>query len=325
MLTPLTTIEPQKKRSPDQLQLSTVTVAVVGICGAAHLQRCLQALAAQVNAPPFDILVVFDPNLTDVPALRNDYPHVRFVSNEGQRSPLELAARAIQLATGDLVLLTEDHCVPRADWVRRLYDAQAEGRAVTGGRVETAPDASAVDWAFYWVDFFRYSDPVPSGPSPTLTVCNVAYRRTYLDSIRPLWTSIFHETAINDALRQRFGVLWLSADAEVSMRRNVRFADAVYERYAFGRLFGCTRLEFASAARRLYYALFAPALPALLLGRMAGKALSSRRNAGPFIRALPALTTMVLAWSWGEWLGYLTRRRPKSLVVAPEIRERMRT
>lgn len=305
-------------------EIRSITVAVVAICGAAHLERCLRALRTQEHAPPFDVLVVYDPSLTDVPALRAQYPHVRMVSNQGQRSPLELAARAVQLATGDLVLLTEDHCVPRPDWVRRLFDAQANGRAATGGRVETDPEATPVDWAFYWVDFFRYSEPVTAGDSPTLTVCNVAYRRAYLDAIRPLWSSIFHETAINEALRERFGALWLVPEAEVRMRRNVRFGDAVYERYAFGRLFGCTRLEFAGPGRRLYYTLFAPALPLLLMGRMARKAFSAPQHAKAFVRALPPLTIMVLAWSWGEWLGYLTQRRPRSLVVAPEIRERAR-
>jgi hypothetical protein len=30
------------------------------------------------------------------------------------------------------------------------------------------------------------------------------------------------------------------------------------------------------------------------------------------------LTLMVLAWSWGEWLGYLTDRYPSRLTTAPE-------
>jgi hypothetical protein len=297
-----------------------VTVSIVGICGASHLASCLDALQAQEGAPAFEVVVVYDPHLRDMPALSSQYPAVRMVANEGQRTPLELASRAIREARGELVLLTEDHCVPRPDWVRRLCEAQAPGRAVVGGVVETDQDASAVDWAFYFVDFFRYMRPVQEGPSPTLTVCNASYRKAYLSEIAPLWQEIFHETAINDALRSRFGSLWLLPTAEVRMRRNVRFGDAVYERYAFGRLFGCTRLSFAGPGRRLYYAAFAPALPFLLMGRMARKAF--RRGDGflKFVRATPALLAMVLAWSWGEWLGYLTRRRPASLVVAPEIR-----
>ena len=102
-------------------------------------------------------------------------------------------------------------------------------------------------------------------------------------------------------------------------------ADAVYERYAFGRLFGCTRLDFCGLARRLYYTAFAPALPVLLIGRMGAKAVRERASAVAFFSALPALTAMVLAWSWGEWMGYLTRKRPRSLVVAPEIRATRRS
>src|SRR5262245_1632988 len=125
MSTQTTPLESSSTLAPDQHKLQTVTVAVVSICGAAHLQRCLDAVARQRNAPPFDVLVVYDPHLEDVAALRSQYPHVRMVSNEEQRSPLELAARAVQLATGDLILLTEDHCVPNPDWVRSLFDAQS--------------------------------------------------------------------------------------------------------------------------------------------------------------------------------------------------------
>jgi hypothetical protein len=305
-------------------EIKSVTVAVVGIAGAPQIERCLQALAAQVDAPAFDTFVVYDPNLLDIPELKARYPHIPMIANEGQRSPMELAAKAVQLATGDLVILTEDHCVPRPNWVRALYEAQGPGRGAVGGRVETDADVPPVDWAFYLVDFFRYMGPVKRGPTPTLTVCNVSYRRAYLDQIRPFWSTLFHETAINDALRERFGPLWMEPAAEVRMRRNVSYNDAVYERYAFGRLFGCTRLQFCSALKRLYYCVFAPALPLLLMWRMGRKSSEVAHTRAKYISALGPLLAMVFAWSWGEWLGYLTKRRPESLVVAPEIRERAR-
>lgn len=188
------------------------------------------------------------------------------------------------------------------------------------GRPRIAENASAVDWAFYFVDFFRYAAPAREGPSPSLTVCNACYRKADLAAVAGLWSTDFHETAIHDALRARFGPLWLEPRSEVTMARHVKLRDALYERYAFGRLFGCKRIRFISRGRRLYYAILAPALPALLLLRMARKALRSRRLARAFLRSLLPLTAMVLTWSWGEWLGYVTGRHPRSLVVAPEIR-----
>jgi hypothetical protein len=296
-----------------------VTVAIVSICGAAHLKRCLRALMDQRGAPDFDIVVAYDPEIRGLERVGEAFPGIRLVCNAGQRTPLELASRALKESGGDLVLLTEDHCVPDQDWVRTMVEAQREDRAVIGGRVETTADASAVDWAFYFVDFFRYADPVAEGPSPTLTVCNVAYSRQALGSIADLWTRLFHETAVNDALRERFGALWLVPGSRVTMSRRVSLRDAVYERYAFGRLFGCTRTNFCSRSRRVFYAVGSPALPALLVGRMARKALGSRPLANRFLRSFGPLTLMVLAWSWGEWLGYVTRRLPRSLTVAPEI------
>ena len=301
-----------------------VTVAVVGICSPDHLARCLDGLQAQVDAPDFDVVVAHDPELRGVEALAARYPGVRLVANAGQRTPLELASRAIDHSTGDIVLLTEDHCVPQRNWVRTMVAAHAPGRAVIGGRVEIRDGASAVDWAFYFVDFFRYADPVLDGPSPTLTVCNASYKKAQLEAVRHTWKTYFHETAINNALRERFGDLWLTPQSEVIMGRHVTFADAIYERYAFGRLFGCTRIGFVSPAHRLTYVIFAPLLPLVLLTRMAKKAFPSSKLLLAFLRGLGPLVVMVLWWSWGEWLGYVTGKHPRTLTVAPEIRAAQR-
>jgi len=282
------------------------------------VRRCLAALDAQHAAPAFDILVVYDPRLEGVGQLAAQRPDVRFVANEGQRTPLELASRAVGEATGSLVLLTEDHCVPGVGWVGAMVEAQAEERAVVGGSVEPLPETTAMDWAFYLVDYYRYMPPLEPGVSPTLTVCNASYRRDRLDAVSELWRDIFHETAIHEALAARFGCLWLCPEARVAMRRHVRFRDALRERVAFGRLFGCTRLGFLPTWRRVYYAFLAPALPAILLARMTRACARDRVNRRRLGRSALHVTALVLAWSWGEWLGYLTKRRPASELVAPE-------
>lgn len=302
-----------------QVALPGLSVAVVGICSAAHLRRCLDALRSQEGAPAFEIVVAYDPHLQDVAALSLEYPEVRLVANQGQRTPLELASRAIRESRGEIILLTEDHCIPHPDWVKRLSESLEAGYGAAGGVVELAEGASGVDWAFYFVDFFRYADPVVDGPSPTLTVCNVAYRRRDLEALSDMsWKAFFHETAVNDSLRDRVGPLRLSGGGRVTMRRHVRLRDALYERYAFGRLFGCTRLEHTRGARRWLYRLGAPALPPVLLGRMYRKAARSAVLRRQLLRGLIPLNLMVLAWSWGEWLGYLTQRRPQDLSVAQE-------
>jgi hypothetical protein len=295
-----------------------ISVAIVGICGSEHLLRCLDALAHQRDAPPFEIVVVYDPALSGMEKVRLDHPDIVLSANTGQNTPLELASRALQLSSGDVVLLTEDHCVPDTAWVAKLTAAISDENAATGGAVLAGSSSTATDWAFYFVDFFRYAPPVTDGPSPTLTVCNVAYRRCDLESIDPSWKEFFHETAVNSELRTKFGPLRLDGSARVTMRRHVRLADALRERYVFGRLFGCTRIRGMNGLQRLLYTLGAPLLPGLLMGRMAGKALKQRALRKKFLSSLFPLTGLVLAWSLGELVGYLTNNRPANLTVAPE-------
>lgn len=297
-----------------------IGVAIVGICGPHHLRRCLAAVRAQESVSPGEIVVAYDPELAGIETVAHENPDVRFVANVGQRTPLELASRAIRECATEIVLLTEDHCIPHKDWVATLSAQVSKGYAAAGGVIELEANATSVDWAFYFVDFFRYADPVEDGPSPTLTVCNVGYRRAHLEALEDqTWKTFFHETAVNDALQHKFGPLHLSAVPRVTMRRHVRLGDAIKERYAFGRLFGCTRLrQVPSLGRRIVYRLGAPILPALLLGRMVRKALQSQELRGRLARGWVPLLLMVLAWSWGEWLGYLTDRYPASLTVAQE-------
>jgi hypothetical protein len=296
----------------------SLAVAVVCICSADHLARCLEALRAQKGVSTFQIIVRHDPALTGIDAVARRYPEAQISSSPNERSPLDLASASLRTCNADVVLLTEDHCVPDPDWMRSMLSARHSGRAVVGGRVEIGPGASAVDWAFYYVDFFRYSAPVSEGASPTLTVCNVLYDRKQLEAIRPLWAVRFEEPAVHSDLRERFGELWLTAASRVVMRRHVSFVDALKERYAFGRIFGHTRIAHVSVGRRCLFVLTAPALPILLLARMTTKALKSPSLTRNFLRALLPLTAMVLCWSWGEWLGYLTGQPPRRLELAQE-------
>jgi glycosyl transferase family 2 len=293
----------------------SVTVLVVTICSARHLARCLDALAAQKPSAPSDVLVAYDPRLTDVPMVAQRYARVRLAATGDAQTPPELSARALPAATGELVLLTEDHCEPAPDWVQQLVENHAPDRGAVGGTVDVRPEASPVDWAFFFADFFRFAPPAAPGPSRALTVCNVAYRRADLTAIRGIWQRRFLETEVNDALARRVGALQLVPDARVRTWRHVSLLGGARERYELGRLFAAARVAGATAARRLFWSVGAPLLPLLLLSRMAVKALGTPPLLAPFIRALPALTLFTLTWSWGEWVGYVSRRGPRLLTI----------
>lgn len=296
-----------------------VTIVVIAICSLPQLERAIRAIEDQVFGGTAEVIVAADPRLGELTAVQSEFPKCVFLSRADCRTPIELTVMALNAANGDRVVLTEDSCIASPGWLTAITSASPDGRGAVGGPVEAMPGISNAMWAFCYVDFFKYMRPLAGGPTPTLSVCNVAYRRSDLMEVADAWSSGFVETEMHGLLERKFGPLWLSPDPEVRVVRNVKFGDAVYERYAFGRLFGAARIVGSPMKRRVFYMLASPALPFLLMSRMLAKARTDSALMKRFISALPELLAMVFAWSWGEGLGYLTGRRPQRVTTAPEV------
>ena len=300
----------------------SVTVGIVAICGEAQLERCLDALSDQHDAPEFDVVVAAAPRLGDIRRVRERFPHVQIAIDKAVTSPIDLAARAVTSARGEFILLTEDHCVPDSEWVASLTRTLQRNGSAVGGAVDPLdPETmTTFDWAFYYVDFYRYQTPLTAGIADGLSECNVAYRREKLELLDEPWRTSFHETRIHIALSKHGAPLWMEPRAHVRAGRRVHRGDAVRERYSFGRYYACRRIEPPHENTRLWLALGSPLLPLLLIGRMARASMRDDRTARRFLRSLPDLAALVLAWSLGEVLGYITGRPPTTMDAAPERR-----
>ncbi len=299
--------------------LPDISVIVVAICSVPQLRKCLEAIRHQNCSHSFEVIVAADPRIGVSETLRKELPDIVFIDVEGSGTPIELTTLALEVARGPRIALTEDSCIACQGWISSLVSCATSSAGAVGGAIEPACDVGPVMWAFCYVDFFRYMTPVQYGESPSLSVCNVMYSRDRLDEISDSWKNGFHETRVNDELKRKFGPLVLCPDAAVQVRRKVRLGGALYERYAFGRLFGATRIAGSSSRQRVFFSVAALALPFLLLGRMARKAFESRALTGRFLGALPSILAMAMAWSWGEWLGYLTATRPRTIETAREL------
>ena len=300
--------------------LPGVTVGIVAICGEPHLERCLTALSAQRNAPPFDIVIAAAPRLGRLEGVRQRFPDARITMDPKVTSPIDLAAMAVTATHGEVILLTEDHCVPDGEWVGSLTRTIERNGSAVGGAVDPLdPETmTAFDWAFYFVDFYRYRTPLTAGIADALSECNVAYRRTNLEALDEPWRTSFHETRIHIALAKQGAPLWMEPRASVRAGRRVHRSDALRERYAFGRYYACRRIEPPHQHTRFWLALGSPLLPLVLLARMARASARDDHIARRFLRSLPDLSALVLAWSFGEVLGYVTGRGPETMEAAPE-------
>jgi len=291
-----------------------LSVVVVVLEGGAGLERCLRALHLQAATSSIEVLVPWDTTRGAIPNLPGLEGTVRFQLVEGPCTYAELRAQGIRQSSGEIVALTEDHCLPDADWCSRIISAHRSNHAAIGGAVQKEVPDTALNWSFYFADYVRYLDP-REGPSDHLTDCNVTYKRGALNAISTLWNDEFHENTIHAALKVRNESLWLTPQIVVRQRRRFNLKTALWDRYAFGRLFGSTRSMTANLRLRATLIAVAPALPVLLVIRAASHVLRTGRYKGEFLRALPSLTLLSLTWAWGEFVGYLTGR-PETVLAS---------
>jgi Glycosyl transferase family 2 len=293
----------------------SLSVVVVLLEGPAKLERCLVALGRQNGVTGVEVIVPWEARWGDSRDMAARFPAVKFLRVAGSGTYAELRAAGIREARGAIVAITEDHCVPQPDWCAEIVSAhKSVPCAAIGGAVEKLSPDTALDWAFYLADYLRYMNPVTDGPAHELTDCNVSYKRAALETIRDVWSTEFHEPAVHGALDARGDGLWLSARIVVQQQRSLSWKAAIRDRYAFGRLFGSTRVSRQPASRRMLYAASSFLLPALLLVRAAGHIRRKGRCRGEFLRALPAMAVICTVWAWGEFAGYVTGTPEASLL-----------
>lgn len=307
--------------APDKPVLSVVVAIVSDTTGApdvSHLEPCLTALAQQSGASTMEVIVPYHPAVEGIQKMRLKYPAVRFLEVPNLRTYLgqggsrehhdELRARGLAAARGAIVALIEDHGIAAPDWSTRVLEAHRTGFAAIGGAIENGID-KPLNWAVYFCDFLRYQNPVPEGESYLASDANVTYKRPALEAIRPVWKEIFHESSVNDALRVRGERIALSPRIVLYQHRlGLRVSGALKERFVWGRSYAATRARLVDTPKRMFWAIFSPALPALMMARMTLMALRKRRTFIAYLRALPLTFALIVSWSFGELTGYLTGR-----------------
>lgn len=303
--------------------MPVLTVVVAVVCDTlrsrsdvTYLERTLEALSRQQEAPPMEVLVPYHAGIRGVASLRERYPQVRFLMCDnlltyrtdvpGRDHHDELRARALLAASGEIVALTEDHGRPDPRWCANIVKAFQGDYAGVGGAIENGVDR-LLNWAVYFCDFGAYQNPVSAGPTSMISDVNASYRREALEAIRPVWEQSFNQVVVNRAILERGGKLGIFPDIVVwQHREGLRLGEAVAERFVWGRSFASARCGWIGRGERLLRALTTPLLPAVLVARMAANVLRKGRLRKQFAAALPLILLLEASWSLGELAGYLS-------------------
>ncbi len=262
----------------------------------------------------------YDESCTEITSMKDQFPHAKFldmgaVKAKAMRNPYttshELYDRrksyGLAHATGVIVALLEDSCIPESNWCEQVIQSHELPYAVIGGAVEQT-SKSPLNWAVYFQDFGRYQLPQEEGPVRSLTDINISYKRESLWAVQDCWLNRYNEILVHQALIQNGEVLWQRPQILVRQDRGrLNFLALLQERFAWGKLFGSVRANSISRRERYFLIVCSPGIYFVIISRIAWKVMISQRNRLHFLVSFPLILPLTLSWWFGELIGTLFR------------------
>jgi GT2 family glycosyltransferase len=109
-----------------------VSIVIPTYNGAHRIARTLQAIRAQTFKGNVEVIVVDDGSRDATAAVVGAFREVKLLS-QPNLGPAAARNNGARTATGDILLFTDDDCVPQADWIERMLEA-FQREAVVGAK-----------------------------------------------------------------------------------------------------------------------------------------------------------------------------------------------
>jgi hypothetical protein len=211
----------------------------------------------------------------------------------------------MSVATGDIIAVTEDHCIATPDWISEIVKAIAGGYMVVGGAIENGMTDRILDWSAFLCEYSSSMPPVPNGEVHGVPGNNAAYTREALNLVDATIKRNCWEFFLMTELKKQ-GVRLLSVPSMLVIhKKHFGFFYFVSQRFNYSRSFAGMRGERIHPAQRFLYVLGSPILPFLHGIRVTRDVLHKKRHYREFLLSIPSLCAFLAAHAAGECVGYL--------------------
>ena len=300
----------RKKNRPAAALKPTLSVIIASYSSGRLLERCLDSLSRQTAQASLEVIVVDSSPGGIARRLEKAYPHFRFLHFRERKYCGEARNCGVSRARGKVIAFLDADCRAFEDWAERILKAHRAPWAAVGGSVANGNPESLTGWAAYFCEFSAWLPGLPARWMRDAAGANVSYKKKAFQAFGPLIEGTycsdteFHWRLIRAGNRPRF-----DPAIRISHHNIGKLPMYLRHEYEHGRSFGRVRRRYGNLGPIQRWALctFIVFLPLLLLLRIGWRVMRSKSMAFPFFRACPLLFAGLVAWSAGEFVGYLTR------------------
>jgi glycosyltransferase involved in cell wall biosynthesis len=281
-----------------------VSVVIASVVGAPFIDECLATVFAQKDAPSFEVIVVDCHGPENVARLSKRFPQARFISVPKRETVPQLRRMGVEQSQGAIIAVIEEHCLAADQWLATMSAAFSPDYVIVGGPVDFRDDGRLRDWITYFIEYNSYLPPWSVGDAFDIGCGNAAYRKEALRSNIGLLSDGYWDVTLHPKLRAEGARFRSVPEMIVYHRGPFDYFYYLRQRYLFSRAFAGARRQNLPAKSRAAYLIAAPAIPFLLLARIASRVFSKKCHTGKFLLSLPLLVPAMTIYVVGEWMGY---------------------
>ena len=283
-----------------------ISIIIASGAGGEFLSKCLDSLRNQALAYEAEIIVVDRCGGEVVSRIKRDYPFVTLLEYHMKHrlSVPELRSIGVQYAHGDIVAIIEEHCIAASNWIEVIFSSFLEDDAAIGGPIMDNNYPRLSDWVVYFSEYHNFLPPWSNGCRYMLNGANIAYNRLKLLLYKNVLNSGYWEVVLHPLLAKE-GKFRSIANMMVYHNGPFNYGYYLRQRYLLSRVWGGTQRNKISFVKRIIYILLAPVLPFFILARITQRVFNSKQLIRKYIPTIPLLIPTLVAYTFGEWIGYL--------------------
>lgn len=308
-------VENYAKPQEDNLRKSenhcTLSVVIAWVNPFELLQPTLDSLLNVSKRKPDEIIVVTRHDESEKKRLQILYPNITLIGAPSNTTITRLRSIGIRHSSGDVIVVTEDHCIATPDWLKAVENKIEQGYDIVGGPIENDCKKRLRDWAAFLTEYaFAILPAAPlsiqDGESKTEPIPgnNVAYKREFLKGLcetldEDLWESFYHKRLEADGAK-------MIHEPEMLLyhRHPFDFFYFVKQRYHFCRSFAAMRCKTLNRPNHFKYGVGSLVLPPFLWLRGLLTLVKKRRFVGLYFLCSPLISIYLCAGAFGEMTGY---------------------
>jgi hypothetical protein len=270
-----------------------------------ELQPAIESVVPQAREIGAEVIVV-DNNGAALPEqLAAQTPEIVWITDPGA-TIFRMRSLGMSVARGDVIALTEDHCVPSPRWCQAHIDSHVQHPevAAVGGTVANGATDNLSAWGSFLVNHSDWMPPTESGPRRMVDRANISYKRSVVP--RTPTPPEVAEPLIDDHLLDSSAKFFLSADALVTHDQSFGLRGTLAIHFHSGRSLAGSRVRrglgpLGRLSRAITSPLLGPAMFVQTVRRIARRPKSPR-----VLASLPMAFAVASAISAGLVIGYLT-------------------